>query len=84
MSIGINIEVVSLRRNWQKMKQSSKNPPSPAKEDIVKTRRANPNAPVSPSAPANVELTYYTLSGKEVNIRDETQRPISVNGVRTR
>lgn len=84
LSTGINIEVVSLRRNWQKMKQSSHSSPSPTKEDIAKSRRANPNAPVNPSAPNNVELTYYTLSGKEVNIRDEIQRPLSVNGVYTR
>ena len=67
------------------MKQSSHSPTnSPTKEDIAKTRRANPNAPVNPSVPNNVELTYYTLSGKEVNIRDEIQRPLSVNGVYTR
>ena len=78
---GINIEVVSLRRNWQKMKQSSHGSPTPTKDDIAKSRRANPNATVQPGGANNVELTYYTLSGKEVNIRDDASRPLSVNGV---
>lgn len=34
---------------------------------------------VGSGAGDNIELTYYTLSGKEVNVRDDRQsRPVSV------
>jgi len=67
---GINIEVINLRRNWQKLKQSSN---QSIKEDSK-----------SKSISDNIELTYYTLSGKEVNVKGEKKsRPVSViNGGR--
>jgi len=64
------------------MRQSTHGTPNtPTKDDILgKTRRGHPNIPINPASGVNnVELTYYTLSGKEVNIREEIQRPISVN-----
>lgn len=63
---GINIEVINLRRNWQKLKQSS-------------NQSMKDHSRVGSGAGDNIELTYYTLSGKEVNVRDDRQsRPVSV------
>ena len=66
------------------MKQSSNNSPSPTRDEIAKQKRANAAYSLNTTNPVgqnNVELTYYTLSGKEVNIREEVQRPLSVNSV---
>lgn len=52
--LGVNIEVVNLQQNWQKLKQSS--------------------STKSAKRQGNIELTYYTLSGKEVSVRDKQSR----------
>ena len=60
--VGVNIEVVNLQRNWQKLKQTST------------TRTTKTETKVK--RPANIELTYYTLSGKEVNVREDQPRTL--------
>lgn len=57
---GVNIEVVNLQRNWQKLKQASS---SKTSKIDAKLKR-----------PGNIELTYYTLSGKEVSVRGDKGR----------
>merc|ERR1712080_407860 len=69
---GVNIEVVNLQRNWQKLRQV----PTPAKTSKMDTKVKRP-------AP-NIELTYYTLSGKEVNVRDDQARSLVAEPTRTK
>merc|ERR1712080_358359 len=69
---GVNIEVVNLQRNWQKLRQV----PTPAKTSKMDTKVKRP-------AP-NIELTYYTLSGKEVSVRDDQARSLVAEPTRTK
>ena len=78
------MEVVNLQRNWQKMRQmstSSKiNKNSDNKGTSARHNKSSDSKGKQRASAANIELTYYTLSGKEVNVRDEhnTNKPLSL------